>query len=321
MGFLDSALDTTLAGYTKLGFTTRGLSTDQRFPEVAGRHVMVTGATGGIGKAVAQRLAGDGATVHAVGRSAAKLDALVAETDGEVVPHQADLSNMASIVELTERYVASGTPLQGLVNNVGIMIHERTVTDEGWEITYATNLLGQYVLTKRLLTVLEASAPSRIVMVSSGGMYSQGLTVSNLQSVEGEYNGTNAYARTKRAEVVLAEEWAKELSGTGVTVTSMHPGWVDTAGVRDSLPTFRRLTGPFLRNEAQGADTIVWLIASNEAAEANGEFWHDRLPRPTHRMNATVEDQTTRERFLKQVASDAAAYLEPSPDSRPQPGD
>jgi NAD(P)-dependent dehydrogenase (short-subunit alcohol dehydrogenase family) len=321
MGFLDSALDTTLAGYTKIGFSTRGLSTAERFPEVAGKHVMVTGATGGIGKAVAQRLAADGAVVHAVGRSATKLDALVAETDGDVVPHRADLSNMASIVDLADRYVASGEPLNGLVNNVGIMIHERTVTDEGWEITYATNLLGQYVLTKRLLPVLVASAPSRIVMVSSGGMYSQGLTVANLQSVEGEYNGTNAYARTKRAEVVLAEELAKELEGTGVTVNSMHPGWVDTAGVRDSLPTFRKVTGPFLRDEAQGADTIVWLVASDEARDANGEFWHDRLPRPTHRMRGTVEDPTTRERFMERVASDAAPYLEPSSEGRPQPSD
>ena len=220
MGFLDSALDATLAGYSKVGFSSRGLSVDEEFPEVAGKHIMVTGATGGIGKAVAQRLAANGAVVHVVGRNAAKLEALVDETEGEVVTHQADLSSMAAIVKLADDYIASGHPLHGLVNNVGIMIHERTVTDEGWEITYATNLLGQYVLTRKLLPVLEASAPSRIVMVSSGGMYSQGLTVSNLQSSQGEYNGTNAYARTKRAEVVLAEIWAEELAGTGVTVNS-----------------------------------------------------------------------------------------------------
>jgi hypothetical protein len=146
-------------------------------------------------------------------------------------------------------------------------------------------------------------------MVSSGGMYSQGLTVSNLQSSQGEYNGTNAYARTKRAEVVLAEIWAEELAGTGVTVNSMHPGWVDTAGVRDSLPTFRRITGPFLRNEAEGADTIVWLVASTEAADATGQFFHDREPRPTHRMKKTREADAKRERFHEQVASDAAPYL------------
>jgi NAD(P)-dependent dehydrogenase (short-subunit alcohol dehydrogenase family) len=143
-------------------------------------------------------------------------------------------------------------------------------------------------------------------------MYSQPLTVSNLQSSEGEYNGTNAYARTKRAEVVLAEEWAQELAGAGVTVNSMHPGWVDTAGVRDSLPTFRRITGPFLRNEAEGADTIVWLVAADEAADESGTFFHDRQARPTHRMNKTREQPGQRERFMEHMASDAAPWLEPT---------
>ena len=216
---------------------------------------------------------------------------------------------MAEIVDLADAYIASEQPLHGIVNNVGIMIHERTVTDEGYEITYATNLLGQYILTKKLLPVLEASAPARVVMVSSGGMYSQPLTVSNLESSEGEYNGTNAYARTKRAEVVLAEEWAKEFAGTGVTVTSMHPGWVDTAGVRTSLPTFRKITGPFLRDEDGGADTIVWLVASEEASDLSGGFYHDRRQRPTHRMKRTVEDPALRERFMDRLASDAARWL------------
>jgi len=316
MGFIDSALDTTLAGYTRFGISLRDVNVDEAFPEVAGHHVMVTGATGGIGKAVAQRLASNGAIVHAVGRNPAKLEDLVETTEGTIVPHVADLSSIEAIVRLSDEYVASGEPLQGLVNNVGIMIHERTVTDEGYEITYATNLLGQYVLAKKLIPVLESSAPSRIVMVSSGGMYSQPLTVSNLQSDDGEYNGTNAYARTKRAEVVLAEEWSKELAGTGVTINSMHPGWVDTAGVRDSLPTFRRFTGPFLRDEAQGADTIVWLVAADGAADESGSFFHDRQARQTHRMNKTKEQPGLRERFMEHMASDAAPWLEPSASDR-----
>jgi NAD(P)-dependent dehydrogenase (short-subunit alcohol dehydrogenase family) len=321
MSFLDSALDATLAGYSKVGFSARGLSVDERFPDVDGKHVMVTGATGGIGRATAMRLADNGAVVHAIGRSVDKLDALVSDATGTVVPHRADLSLMADIERLADDYVTSGQPLHGLVNNVGIMIHDRTVTTEGWEITYATNLLGQYVLTRSLLPVIVGSAPARIVMVSSGGMYSQGLTVANLQSDKGEYNGTDAYARTKRAQVVLAEEWAEELDGTGVTVNSMHPGWVDTAGVQTSLPTFRKITGPFLRDEAQGADTIVWLVASDEAKDASGSFWHDRTERPTHRMKKTKEDPSKRRRFLDKLASDAAPYLKtiaahPRPDDQ-----
>lgn len=323
MSALDSTLDATLAGYTRLGFSARGLSVDEPYPEVAGRHVMVTGGTGGIGRAVVERLAANGAFVHAVGRTESKLDTLVEEVDGTVIPHRVDLSSMAEIVRFADAYLADGTPLHGLVNNVGIMIHERTVTDEGWELTYATNLLGQYVLTRKLLPAMLASAPARIVMVSSGGMYTQPLTVTNLQSDKGEYDGTDAYARTKRAEVVLAEEWARELEGTGVTVNSMHPGWVDTAGVQQSLPTFRKVTRPFLRDEAQGADTIVWLVASDEASEANGSFWHDREERPTHRMKKTEEQPDKRRRFLMQLASDAQPYLEPAPAATdaPEPGD
>ncbi|MGI9666551.1 MAG: SDR family NAD(P)-dependent oxidoreductase [Acidimicrobiia bacterium] len=310
MGILDSALDTTLAGYTKLGVGARGINVDEPFPEVSGKHIMITGATGGIGRSAAERLVANGAVVHAVGRSQEKLDALVAANGELMIPHRADLSSITAISQLATDYIDAGFPLHGLVNNVGIMIHERTVTDEGWEITYATNLLGQYVLTQLLLPVLEESAPSTVVMVSSGGMYSQGLTVSNLQSSQGEYNGTNAYARTKRAEVVLAEVWADEWAAKGVTVNSTHPGWVDTAGVRDALPTFRRFTSPFLRNEAQGADSIVWMVASDDAADLSGKFVHDREPRKTHRTDKTRQADAKRGEFLQQIASDAAPYLE-----------
>lgn len=312
MRTIDSTLDATLAGYTKLGTRVRGIDTAEEFPEVSGKHVMVTGATGGIGRAVVVRLATNGAIVHAVGRSQDKLDALVAEAPDQIIPHRADLSSMHEIVRLADDYLASGEPLHGLINNVGIMTHERQVTDEGWELTYATNLLGQYVLTRRLVPALEAGAPSRIVMVSSGGMYSQPLTVSNLQSSRGEYNGTAAYARTKRGEVVLAQEWARELAPKRITVNSMHPGWVDTDGVRHSLPTFRKIVGPLLRSEEEGADTIVWLVASEEAEAESGRFFHDRTPRPTHRLKKTREADAKRGHFLDQMASDAAPYLESS---------
>ncbi len=81
-------------------------------------------------------------------------------------------------------------------------------------------------------------------------------------------------------QVVLAQRWAEELAPSGVTVHSMHPGWADTPGVQDSLPGFGRITGPILRTAEQGADTIVWLVASPEAAQTTGPFWHDRRPRP-----------------------------------------
>jgi NAD(P)-dependent dehydrogenase (short-subunit alcohol dehydrogenase family) len=113
--------------------------------------------------------------------------------------------------------------------------------------------------------------------------------VRDLQSTRKEYKGSIAYARAKRGQVILTELWAERLADDGVVVHAMHPGWADTPGVEESLPIFRRVTKPFLRTPEQGADTIVWLAASEVAAETSGKFWLDRRPRSTHRLRSTVE--------------------------------
>lgn len=305
----DSFLDATLLGFTKLGPSARGINVAEEFPEVAGRHVMVTGATGGIGRAAALRLASNGAIVHAVGRSREKLDTLKSGADGTVLTHRADLSSMEAIRELTDAFLADGYALDGIVNNVGVMTHERVTTDEGFELTYAVNLLGQYVLTSNLIPVLVSAAPSRVVMVSSGGMYSQPLTVANMQSAEGTYEGTAAYARTKRGQVELALHWSRSLVDHDIRVNSMHPGWVDTEGVRSALPTFRKVTRPLLRDADQGADSIVWLIAAQDADTLTGQFVHDRSPRPTHRGKRTRTDSATDDDFVAMLAADAAPFI------------
>ena len=304
---IDDILDRTLIGFSRVGFTTRHLSVDERFPSVAGHHVIVTGATGGIGRAAVERFVANGATVHAVGRSQDKLDKLVTDLGSSVVPHKADLSIMSETSTLADEIIATGESIHGLVNNVGVMVRERRITSEGFELTYATNLLGQYILTERLTQGL-AQSLQRIVFVSSGGMLSQALTESNIESGQGEYNGTAAYARTKRGQVVLAE-YLDERGGKDPVVTSMHPGWVDTDGVKSSLPTFRTITRPILRNADQGADTIVWLVASPDAANLGGAFVHDRAPRRKHKLARTRVDQSTRTRFLDKLLSDAGPYL------------
>ena len=168
---------------------------------------------------------------------------------------------------------------------------------DGTELTLATNVIGPFLLTHLLIPLLERSAPSRIVNVSSGGMYTQKLRVDDLQSEHEEFDGPTVYARTKRAEVVLTEMWAQRLAGTGVTAHAMHPGWADTAGVRSSLPRFYRVTRPLLRSPDQGADTIVWLGAAAEPAETCGGFWHDRRRRPTHLLPGTRETEVERRRL------------------------
>jgi NAD(P)-dependent dehydrogenase (short-subunit alcohol dehydrogenase family) len=128
-------------------------------------------------------------------------------------------------------------------------------------------------------------------------MYTQKLRADDLRSERGEFDGPTVYARSKRAEVALTEMWARRLAGTGVTVYAMHPGWADTVGVQSSLPRFHRVTRPLLRSPGQGADTIVWLGAAAEAADASGGFWHDRRRRPTHLLPGTRETEADRHRL------------------------
>ena len=165
----------------------------------------------------------------------------------------------------------------------------RVETVDSHELCLATHVLAPFLLTRELLPLLRAGSPpdrpgdpARVVFVSSGGMYTASLRTDDPEFTEGRYSGGAAYARTKRMQVVLAELLADDLASAGVAVHSMHPGWADTPGVADSLPGFRRLTGPVLRTAAQGADTTVWLQAATEPGRCSGVFWHDRTPRPTH---------------------------------------
>lgn len=298
---LDAFLDKTLLGYTSLGYRWRdhpAVDADLR-----GRIALVTGATSGLGRATAKALAQLGATVIIVGRDPEKTERVAAairkETGSSAVRTQiADLSSMREIRALAARVEG---PLHLLVNNAGVLLADRTETDEGFETTFATNLLGHFLLTKLLIDKLDQ--PARIVNVSSGGMYTQRIRVDDLQMSRGRYDGTVAYARTKRGQVILTEMWAQKLRDRGIVVHAMHPGWADTPGVSKSLPRFYQITKPLLRTPEQGADTIVWLCASKEAERSTGLFWHDRRPRPTHRMRGTRETPKERETLWRKLDS------------------
>ena len=134
-----------------------------------------------------------------------------------------------------------------------------------------------------------------MILVASGGMYTEPLDVAALDPDPGGYDGTKAYARCKRAQVVLAEEWTRDLLGTGIAVNAMHPGWADTPGLRTALPGFSRIVGPLLRTPEQGADTIVWLAAAPDAADPSGLFFLDRRPRAKHRLRRTRRPDEARE--------------------------
>jgi NAD(P)-dependent dehydrogenase (short-subunit alcohol dehydrogenase family) len=264
-----------------------------------GWSVMITGAGSGIGAAACEALAAAGATVHMVVRSRERGEdarARISEQTGSdrLHLHLCDVSSLESVREFADGFAAANHELHVLVNNAGVMPAERTHTPDGFELSFATNVLGPFLLTALLLPALRRGAPSRIVNVSSGGMYTAKLRADDLQLEHRDYDPPAFYAHTKRAEVVLTELWAEHLRGSGIGVHAMHPGWADTPGIATSLPRFRGLMRPLLRDPAAGADTIVWLAAAAEPAGSSGRFWHDRQTRPTHRVPFTRESAEER---------------------------
>ena len=301
---LDEAMDwTVLPGFSRIGYQVRARLQPRGPIAVAGRSVMVTGASSGIGEAACTELARLGASVHMVTRSRERgqqaLERIAAASGSKSIElHICDLSSLRSVREFAFTFLASGAPLNVLVHNAGVLPAARTHTDEGFELTFATNVLGPFLLTALLLPALRRSAPSRVINVSSGGMYTAKIDLADLQLERREFSGARFYAHTKRAEVILSEEWGRRLAADGITVHSTHPGWVATAGVAASLPGFQRVMGPLLRDPAAGADTIVWLAASAEAARSTGQFWHDRRVRPKHRVPWTRETPEERARLF-----------------------
>jgi dehydrogenase/reductase SDR family protein 12 len=302
---LDSVLDrTVVGGYTNVGYRirSRGWSASE-LRRMEGKVVLVTGASSGLGLAAAEGFAQLGATVWLVGRSRERGEqarAKIAERsgNGDVKGAVCDLSRLESVREFAGRFRDQPSRLDVLVNNAGVMTQERAISADGIELTFATNVVGPFLLTSLLIPLLERSAPARIINVSSGGMYTQKIAVADLQSERGQFDGPKVYARSKRAQVILTELWAYRLADTAVVVHAMHPGWADTPGVRSSLPRFYKATRPLLRTPAQGADTIIWLGAAAEPARSSGRFWHDRRQRPTHLLPWTRETRQERERLL-----------------------
>ncbi|MBK5111755.1 MAG: SDR family NAD(P)-dependent oxidoreductase [Thermoleophilia bacterium] len=297
---------TVVPGFSTIGYGLRRRMFGWQAPDVAGRSVMVTGANAGLGKATCLELARCGAEVHMVCRSREKGRAALAEISSETgaAPqlHICDLSDLDSVREFATGFLESGAPLDVLINNAGVMPPERTQTAAGFEVTFATNVLGPFLLTELLLPRLEESGSGRVVMMSSGGMYSSGFDLDDPQLQKREYSPTGFYAQSKRAEVMLADEWDSRAGAVGPVFCSMHPGWAVTPGMSAALPGFHRVTGPILRDTAEGADTAVWLAGAGREEAPGGEFYQDREPRPKYRMPQTRESSGDRKRLYELCA-------------------
>jgi dehydrogenase/reductase SDR family member 12 len=244
-----------------------------------------------------------------------------------------DSRHVTQVRRFATEWVAERKTVDVLVNNAGRIPGEtrETVAGGAMESAFAIMGNGTFLLTSLLRPVSDVSPGrqgwgghcpsqafvpgSRVVNVSSGGMYTVGLRVDNLQLTK-HYSPLLAYSHSKRAQVILSEEWAKRLSKEGVVVSCMHPGWALTEGVRDSLDGFSM--GGELRTPAQGADTIVWLVSvvciavcvvrdggvqsaaerAGDMAAVSGKFFLDRAPVTTHLSLAWTQESERDRRAL-----------------------
>ena len=254
---------------------------------MAGKTVLVTGGTSGIGRATALRLASMGARVGITGREAGRTQRAAAEiasesASGPVHAFAADMSSQAEVRRLAEEVLAVYPRLDVLVNNVGGFWSHRHATADGLEHTFALNHLAPFLLTNMLLDRLIASAPARIVTVSSGAHTAGKIAFDDLMG-ERNYSGQRAYNQSKLANVMFTYELARRLAGTGVTATALHPGMTSTAfSAEDPSRAYAplvRLVRPFMKKPYRGADTPVYLASSPQAAGLTGQYFANGKPK------------------------------------------
>ena len=302
-----------LSLFTRLGYKLSQKRFHPMSASVKDKHMVVTGASAGLGYVTARELARRGAKLTLVMRDKVKAQRTVEELQQEtgnpkISFELADLSLMSDVDSLIGRLKKKGQAIDVLINNAGALFNPRVETSEGLEQSYALLLLSPCRLTQGLKPLLLKAEAPRVINIVSGGMYSQKLDVDSLFSEsEEKYSGSTAYAKQKRALMVMTQEWASEWAAQGIVVNAMHPGWADTPGVQDALPLFRQITRSALRSPEQGADTIVWMAVASEAAQATGKLFLDRQVRPTHLLSKTRETPDERIKLLKFMEQAIAA--------------
>lgn len=290
--------------YTKIGYYARGLPWGSSRPwDFSGQYWVVTGANAGIGKAIMHTAARAGADVLAVARSAERLRDAVAELPGEaasrVTEVVADMSLQRETERLLQRLIADGRSIDVLMNNVGVLLNEHEMTDEGREKSFVTNLLSHFQLTEGLLAAGMLADGATIVNMSSGGMYNVPLAIKGLNTTDAaRYSGKVAYGFHKRAQVALTNYWNRKYGGRGLRVYVTHPGWSKTPGVKFSLPVFWKIQNVLLRSPLQGGDTALWLAAERPEIPEEEAIWFDRKARETHVFEHTREPLCTEKELV-----------------------
>jgi retinol dehydrogenase-14 len=253
---------------------------------MAGRTVLVTGGTGGIGKATAIGLATKGAHLAITGRDRERTEGAAREIraagGGQVDVFVADLSSQSEVRRLADEVLKSLARIDVLVNNVGGAWNTRQVTADGLERTFALNHLAPFLLTNLLLDRLKQSAPARVVTVSSAAQFMGRIDFDDLQG-ERAYSGQRAYSQSKLANVLFTYELARNLQATPVTANALHPGVVRTSfGAEDPGGVQRLLfpvIRPFMKTPAQGAATSIHLASSPDLERVTGRYFVNSKPK------------------------------------------
>jgi NAD(P)-dependent dehydrogenase (short-subunit alcohol dehydrogenase family) len=273
---------------------------------MAGKTVLVTGGTAGIGKATALGLASMGARVAITGRDRGRSEAAARELrviGGQVDVFVADLSTQSDVRRLADEVLQSLTRIDVLVNNVGGYWNTRHVTVDGLERTFALNHLAPFLLTNLLLDRLLHSATARVVTVSSNAQAQGRIDFDDLQG-ERDYSGARAYSQSKLANVLFSYALARRLQGTSVTANALHPGVVSTSFGTEDPATVQRVFIPFLRlfmkTPAQGAATSIHLASAPDLEQVTGRYFADSKPKKSSKLSY---DETAAAR-LWQVSAD-----------------
>jgi len=273
-----------------------------------GKTVLITGGTGGIGKAAAIGLASMGARVGITGRDRDRAERAAKDIEAEsgnpaVDVFVADLSSQSEVRRMADEVLSAYPRLDVLVNNVGGFWAHRRLTSDGLEHTFALNHLAPFLLTTLLLERLINSAPARVVTVSSGAQSMGKIDFDDLMG-EQDYSGQQAYNQSKLANVMFTYELARRLDGTGVTATALHPGMTNTsfssADPARAMAPVVFLARPFMKSPKKGAETVVYLASSSEVEGVNGQYYANRK---TKKSNISSYDSEVTAR-LWQVSAD-----------------